>query len=224
MGSLILAVLVLGCLSVAAVVLAGYMSNTVKTGARRPRQIEEDDGPEQRLQSIEGKIRDLAMLRKVLGEVSSEVDVHSIVDKQDGILSYLGNYHDKYSGLVLVKQVGERLRELLASDLGIEAKVQGIVELKKETETRYLHLRERPVATAHEDLDRRKLETDRSLDAILRDLVILETNRIIASESPLTRVEGIEREEGSILSAEGSASEEELNREYDRFISEIELA
>ncbi|HET7839217.1 MAG TPA: hypothetical protein VFL04_05615 [Rectinemataceae bacterium] len=225
MGSLIIAILVLGSLSVGAVVLAGYLSRSSQADrARLSPPEEEEDGLEQRLLSIEGKIRDLAMLRKVLGEVSSEVDVHSIVEKQDGILSYLSAYHDKYSGLVLMRQVGERLKGLLSGELGVEAKVQGIVELKKEAQQRYLYLRERSVASAHDDLDRRKLEADRHLDAVLRDLVVVETNRIIASESPLTRIEGIERDEGAIFEAEGTESEAELNREYDRFISEIELA
>jgi hypothetical protein len=225
-GTWIVAILLLGAAGAAAILWISFSGRRGGAPAPRPRETEpaDEDELDQRLLSIESKIRDLDLLRAALVGSAGEFDVRGVVEKQDAILSYLRGYHDKYQGLLLARMAAERLRELASAELGVEAEILGIAELKKAVQQRYVYMRERSPGGIHEELDRRKEEADRRIDSALREIVIVATNRIIASESPLSRDRRPGPDRAEALVAEGGESEASLNREYDRFLSEIELS
>jgi hypothetical protein len=178
---------------------------------------------EQRILSIEKKIEDLATLRKVV-EDGAGGDLGEILVKQDRIAEYLVDYHDRYQGLILERTFIEGAEALLSGGLEPVMLAQGIAELRKEIRQRHQYLRAKPYSTSHRHLDARLAEIDTKLESLLRRVVVEATNQIIASESPLSRVSGIPKEQAEVLVGDGKASEEKLNREYDRFLSEIELS
>jgi hypothetical protein len=224
-GWLIL-LLLLGAAAVAAVLWASLTGrSTAGSKGRDSRQIRgESLELEQRILSIERKINDLAMLGKVLEAASGGVEIRGIVDKQEKIRNYLIDYHEKYCSLLFRKQFTERAGYILGADLSAQARVEGVIELRKDMGEEYRAFIEKSFSATHEYIDAQKREIDALSDALLRDIVVAATNQIVASESPITeRMNVQERTSGSLV-ADGSAGEEALNREYDRFLTEIELS
>ncbi|HTX73877.1 MAG TPA: hypothetical protein VMC79_13685, partial [Rectinemataceae bacterium] len=146
------------------------------------------------------------------------------IQKQQKIRSYLIDYFEKYRALLYKKHFTERAGMLLASDLGVEARVQAVIQLKKDMDEEYRALREKSFSDDHAYLDTQKRQIDAMSDRLLRDIVIAATNQIIASESPLSERFSVQEGSTEQFVADGRAGEEDLNREYDRFLTEIELS
>ena len=145
------------------------------------------------------------------------------MDKQEKIRNYLIDYHEKYCSLLFRKHFTERAGYILGADLSAQARVEGVIELRKDMGEEYDALIEKSFSESHEYIDAQKREIDALSDALLREIVVAATDQIVASESPITeRMNVQERGGGRQLVADGSAGEEALNREYDRFLTEIE--
>jgi|GEM_PF-3479061 len=224
-GGLIL-LLVLGVVAVASVLWASLAGGgraggkTQDAGLGRGEVYE----LEQRILSIERKINDLTMLGKALEEAANGLEIRGVIEKQENLRNYLIDYCEKYRALLLKKHFTERASVFLAADLSAEARVQGVIELKKDMNEEYRTLLEKSYSDSHVYLDAQKGEIDAASDALLREVVIAATNQIIASESPLSERLSIQEGTAEQLFANGKAGEEELNREYDRFLTEIELS
>lgn len=224
-GWLIL-LLLLGAAAVAAVLWASLTGRQpVEARNRENRQLRgESFELEQRIVSIERKINDLTMLGKVLEDASDGVEIRDIVDKQEKIRTYLIDYHEKYCSLLFRKRFTERAGYIFGAEMSAQARVEGVIELKKEMAEEYASLLEKTFSEKHEYLDAQKSEIDALSDALLRDIVVAATNQIIASESPISERLKLQERSGGQLVAEGKVGLEALNREYDRFINEIELS
>ncbi|MDA8426415.1 MAG: hypothetical protein M0Z80_09790 [Treponema sp.] len=224
-GWLIL-LLLLGAAAVAAVLWASLTGRSpVEVQGHDARQLHgESYELEQRILSIERKINDLAMLGQVLEDAADGVEIRGIVDKQEKIRSYLIDYHEKYCSLLFRKRFTERAGYILGAELSAQARVEGVIELKKDMGEEYKALLVKSYSETHEYIDAQKREIDALSDALLRDIVVAATNQIVASESPITERMNVQESKGGQLVADGKAGEEALNREYDRFLTEIELS
>ncbi|HUW39687.1 MAG TPA: hypothetical protein VMV90_01655 [Rectinemataceae bacterium] len=224
-GWLIL-LLLLGAAAVAAVLWASLSGRTsVELKSREGGELRgESYELEQRILSIERKINDLAMLGKALADAAGGVEIRGIVDKQEKIRSYLIDYHEKYCSLLFRKHFIERAGYILGAELSAQARVEGVIELHKDMAAEYESLLEKSFSDTHEYLEAQKREIDALSDALLRDIVVAATNQIVASESPITERMNVRERSGEQLVADSKAGEEALNREYDRFLNEIELS
>lgn len=205
---------------VIAVILWEHHRNQGGGGRREPAYEVNQAEIESRIREIYQKAEMLDKLYVIAKSHTDDADISELVNKQVSIIHYLMDYSDKYEAQLL-KLEWQKIRSGSMSLPAIDA----FDELQALLLGRYNDIRALSKATNHAMLDAQYESLRSAIEGNIKSALIQQTRSIIANESPLQQRFGLVEPEALHGNSSSVILEiDALNKEYDRFIAEMDLS
>jgi hypothetical protein len=173
----------------------------------------------QKIISISNKINETEKLKKYAILQSNDETMNTLIEKQTVFICYLYEYIDKYQSKLLILE-----SKIALENMKDKNSVEELDEIQNLIIRRWREIKNSSPKSIHTEIDSQCGNLKVFFDSMIRDRLISATQEVISSESPVQQISDLKIKNNiHDLFSTKNIDLTSLDKEYDRFIAELDI-